>query len=67
MLAFQRVQPRLIWSFITPGIDKYMRRGRAVTSADRLGKLTKQENLVMLGAESSFFPLRKCVASCLNV
>jgi hypothetical protein len=31
-----------------------MRRGRAATSADRFGKLAKQENLVMLGAEYGF-------------
>jgi hypothetical protein len=50
MLAFQQIQPRLIWSFRTPDIGKYMRRGRAAAFVGRFRKLEKQVNLVMLGA-----------------
>jgi len=57
MLAFQRIQPHLIWIFGTPDIDKYLKRGRAVTATGRFNQLTRQGYLVALGEESNFFHL----------
>jgi len=41
MLAFQRIQPRLIWSSKALGIGKYMRKGQVAAPANRFNEIDK--------------------------
>ena len=52
MLAFQRVQPRLIWSYETPDMGKNLRRGQVVICIDSFGQIEKiAKYLTMLRVE----------------
>ena len=59
MLAFQRVQPRLIWSPRTPDTNENLRRDQAATPVGSFGEVDKTVKFSHIKGIICFLALRK--------
>jgi len=59
VLAFQRVQPHLIWSLETPDTNENLRRGQAATLIGSFGQVNKTVKFSRIKGRICFLALRK--------